>query len=73
LTTKFCTTGGDKMGFFGGGGNSGAQEGRSASDELIDREFKKNQADIEAKKKSLYQQRLDIIKSQGNQDWHSKG
>lgn len=73
LTTKFCTTGDDKMGFFGSGGNSGAQDNKpSATDELIDKQFKQNQAEIEAKKKSLYQQRLDIIKSQGNQDWHPK-
>lgn len=61
------------MGFFGGGGNSGAQDSpRSESDALIDKQFKQNQAEIEAKKKSLYQERLDIIKSQGTQVWKPK-
>lgn len=54
------------MGFFGGGGNSGAQ---SESDKLITETWKQNQAEIEQKKKSLYQERLDIIKSQGGQQW----
>jgi hypothetical protein len=61
------------MGFFGGNGNSGGQESpRSNSDELISQQFKANQAEIEAKKKSLYTERLNIIKSQGGQDWHPK-
>lgn len=61
------------MGFFGGGGNSGAQDSeRSESDALIDQQFKQNQADIETKKRSLYQERLDIIKSQGGQQWTPK-
>lgn len=63
------------MGFFGGHGNSGGQQdtARSASDALIDKQFKQNQAEIEQKKRSLYQQRLDIIKSQGAQEWHTGG
>lgn len=61
------------MGFFGGGGNSGAQDtGRSASDALIEKQFQQNQKEIEEKKKSLYQERLDIIKSQGGQQWTPK-
>jgi hypothetical protein len=61
------------MGFFGGDGNSGAQDTqRNASDALIDQQFKQNQAEIEQKKKSLYQERLDIIKSQGGQVWKPK-
>jgi hypothetical protein len=56
------------MGFFGGGGNSGGQD--SNSDALITQQFKQNQAEIEAKKKSLYEERLNIIKSQGGQNWH---
>jgi hypothetical protein len=61
------------MGFFGGGGNSGAQESnQNNSNELITQQFKQNQAEIEAKKKSLYQERLNIIKSQGGQNWHPK-
>ncbi len=61
------------MGFFGGGGNSGAQDsGRTESDMLIEQQFKQNQADIQEKKQSLYQERLDIIKSQGKQVWTPK-
>ena len=73
VTTKYYTIGDDNMGFFGGGGNSGAQDNRqSATDELIDRQFKQNQAEIESKRKALYQERLDIIKSQGGQVWTPK-
>jgi len=73
VITKYCMFGGDNMGFFGGGGNSGAQDNRpSATDELIDRQFKQNQAEIETKRKALYQERLDIIKSQGGQVWTPK-
>lgn len=60
------------MGFFGGDGNSGAQDSRSASDALIEQQFKQNQAEIEQKRKGLYQERLDIIKSQGGQVWKPK-
>jgi hypothetical protein len=61
------------MGFFGGGGNSGGQESpQDNSSELISQQFKQNQAEIEAKKKSLYEERINIIKSQGGQNWHSK-
>lgn len=58
------------MGFFGGGGNSGASDAQRRSDELINQQFRQNQAEIETKKKNLYQERLDIIKSQGGQVWH---
>lgn len=59
------------MGFFHGGGNSGGQDSqRTASDALIDKQFKMNQAEIEEKKRNLYQQRLDIIKSSGQQNWN---
>ncbi len=71
LITKFCTNGGAKMGFFSGGGNSGAQQ-PSESDRLIEQQFKQNQAEMEQKRKSLYQERLDIIKSQGTQTWTPK-
>jgi hypothetical protein len=70
---KFCTTGGNKMGFFKGGGNSGAQNSQpSESDMLIEKQFQENQKEIEEKKRSLYQERLDIIKSQGGQQWTPK-
>lgn len=60
------------MGFFHGGGNSGGQDSqRTASDALIDKQFKQNQAEIEEKKHNLYQQRLDIIKSSGKQNWNT--
>lgn len=61
-------TGGDKMGFFGGGDNAA----RSESDALIEKQFAQNQAEIEQKRKGLYQERLDIIKSQGGQVWKPK-
>jgi hypothetical protein len=57
------------MGFFGGGGDAGR---RNEADELVTKQFNQNQAEIEARKKSLYQERLDIIKSQGGQTWHPK-
>lgn len=58
------------MGYFGSGGNSGAQDdARSESDALIDQTFKQNQVDIENKKRDIYAQRLDIIKGQGGQSW----
>jgi hypothetical protein len=60
------------MGFFGNGGNSGAQ-GQSESDKLVDEEIKRNAAESQAKKEHIYQERLELIHAQGNQDWHSKG
>ena len=60
------------MGMFGDG-NSGAQDAaRAESDAMINTTYKKNQAEIEQKKKDIYAQRLDIIKSQGGQNWTSK-
>jgi hypothetical protein len=62
------------MGFFGGGGNSGGQDtGRSESDALITQQYKQNQAEIEQKKKSIYQERLSLIKSQSGQNWKGGG
>jgi hypothetical protein len=58
------------MGIFGRGGNSGGQ--RNASDTLIDNQFRQNQKDIEQKRKALTEERLSIIKSQGNQNWTPK-
>ncbi len=55
---------------FSSGGNSGYQQ--SESDRLVDQQFKQNQADIEQKRHNLYQERLDIIKSQSGQLWHPK-
>jgi hypothetical protein len=45
------------MGLFGGGSSQ-----PSKSDELIEKQYQQ-------KKKALYTQRLDIIKSQGGQTW----
>lgn len=58
------------MGDFGK--NNGRDTIRSASDELIDRQLKQNQVEIENKRRILSQERLDIIKSQGGQVWQSK-
>ncbi len=55
------------MGLFGGG-NSGAQ-GQTPSDMLIEQQFQRNQAETEQKKKDIYAERLNIIKSQGGQTW----
>lgn len=60
------------MGLFGKGNSGGQESAPSQADELISQQFKQNQAEIEAKKKSLYQERLNIIKSQGGQNWHPK-
>ena len=56
------------MGFFGGG-----QRPQSESDKLVENQIKQNQAEIEQKKRSIYQERLDIIKGQAGQQWHPKG
>jgi len=64
--TKYYTTGVDKMGLFGGGSSSDQQ---SASDEIIRKQYYQNQKEIAQKRKALYQERLDIIKSQGGQTW----
>lgn len=66
LIMKCYINGGDDMGMFGGGGNSGAQ---NESNALVDQQFREHQADIEQKRRSLYQERLDIVKSQGTQNW----
>ncbi len=57
------------MGFFGGGGNSGAQ---NESNQLIDQQFKQNQADIEERRRKLYADRLDIVHGQAGQTWKPK-
>ena len=56
------------MGFFGGDKDNKP----SATDEIIEKQFKQNQAEIEQKRKALTQQRLDVIKSQGAQIWTPK-
>lgn len=65
---RYCTIGGDNMGLFGGG-NAGQP---SKNDEIIQKQFNQNQQEIAQKKKALYNERLDIIKSQGGQTWTPK-
>ena len=50
------------MGFLGGNNDSEA-------DRLAEEELRANKANLETKKQSLYQSRLDIIKGQGEQTW----
>jgi hypothetical protein len=60
------------MGMFGDS-NSGEQDAaRAETDALINQQFKQNQAEIQQKKSELFNQRLDIIKSQGGQVWKPK-
>lgn len=55
------------MGLFGGG-----NEEQSKNDELLEKQYNENQREIAQKKKALYDERLDIIKSQGGQSWSPK-
>lgn len=52
------------MGFLGGDNDP-----NSGTNDLLDEELKFNKSELEAKKQSLYQTRLDIIKGQGQQVW----
>jgi len=54
------------MGFFGGD-----NEPDNRANDLIEKQMMDNQAEIEQKRRSLYQTRLDVIKSQGAQQWSS--
>lgn len=63
-TTRYCINGGDKMGgMFGGdvGGNTAAEK-----------QIRDNEIELEAKKKSLFEERLNLIKSQGAETWQPK-
>lgn len=53
------------MGFLSGGGG-----GDSRADSEIDQQITQNKAELDAKKQSLYQTRLDIIKGQGTQSFN---
>jgi hypothetical protein len=55
-------------GFLGLFGNTSESESPSES-ESIDAQIRTNQAELEAKKQSLYKTRLDIIKGEGAQNW----
>lgn len=50
------------MGLFGGGGDSG-------SNDAMNQEIANNEAELNTKKQNLYDTRLSIIKSQGQQTW----
>lgn len=54
------------MGFLGGDNDSPEP---SRSEELANKQFDINQKEIEEKRRSLFQQRLDIIKGQGTETW----
>ncbi len=41
----------------------------SEADQLLSEQIHQNQAELEAKRQSLYQTRLDIIKGQGAENW----
>ncbi len=51
------------MGLFGG--DNPNQE----ANDLANQQIQQNQAEIENKRQSLYKERLDIVKGQGNQSW----
>ena len=59
--------GGVKMGFFGGDNDRSNQP--SESERLAAQQIQENRAELETKKRSLYQTRLDIIKGQGAPIW----
>jgi len=43
--------------------------GNSRSNILLDKQITQNEADLEAKRRSLYDSKLSIIKSQGKENW----
>lgn len=45
------------------------QQSRTAGQDAMDAQINQNAIALETKRKDLYQQRLDIIKSQGGQNW----
>ncbi len=53
------------MGFFGGDDS----DAPSRSEQLAEQQIRQNQAELENKRRNLYDARLDIIKSQGGQTW----
>lgn len=55
------------MGFFDKDDSGASSEANS----LIDQQFKQNQAELKQKRDAIFQQRIDIIKSQGQQNWGS--
>ncbi len=53
------------MGFFGDDSDNSPTRG----DQLLEEQINQNKAELEAKRQSLFQTRLDIIKGQGGQIW----
>ena len=58
-------SGGGFLGLFGNSSESEESPGAAS----IDAQIRTNQAELEAKKQSLYKTRLDIIKGEGAQNW----
>lgn len=55
------------MGLFDSGNN--ANDAADRSNQLMEQQLRQNQAELEQKRQSLYRERLDIIKSQGAQQF----
>lgn len=53
------------MGFFGGGGDGGSSD----TNDLLNQQIQDSEQEVEAKRHNLFQQKNDIIKSQGGQNW----
>lgn len=52
------------MGFFDGGGG-----GNNDSNDLMQEQMNQNKVELEQKRKSLVDQKIAIVKSQGAQNW----
>jgi len=48
-----------------------ADSSTQRSNELLDKQISQNEADIETKRRSMYDTRLSIIKSSGKENWAS--
>lgn len=51
------------MGLFGG------DDEPSQAEQMMEQEIRDNKAELEAKRQNLYQEKLDIIKGQGAEQW----
>lgn len=65
-TMKLFTNGGVRMGIFDGGGDTDSQDRANA---LLEEQINQNKAELEQKRKDLVAQRINIIKSQGAEQW----
>ena len=43
--------------------------GQSSSNALIEKQIQQNEAELESKRKALFDTRLSIVKSQGKENW----